>query len=83
MTVESTQNDTQGLVSLAEQQVDDAVRRTSVFAKVSIQLQLLKAQISTLGVGADVVRHTLGDEDDDDENGNRLATLGRSLDQYL
>lgn len=84
MTVDATQTDAASWTTLAEQQVEDTIRRVSVFAKVSVQLQALKLQFGALGIGAQIVEHTLGSgKEDNEDREDPLSSLGRSLDQYL
>lgn len=74
----------ESLMELAQQQVEDSINQVVVKTKVALQLQSLRWQATTLGIGAQVVEHTLGSpkkENNDEESWP--SRVGRVLDRYL
>ena len=80
-----TTSNTGTLVDLMQERIDDQVNQITVETRVALQLQGLRWQATNLGIGAQVVEHTLGSAEKDDNNDDESwpVRVGRVLDKYL
>ncbi|MFH0883142.1 MAG: hypothetical protein V2A56_09155 [bacterium] len=71
-------------MELAQEKIDDQVNQVIVETKVALQLEGLRWQATNLGIGAQVVEHTLGKSGDEKNNDKSWPSrVGRVLDRYL